>query len=104
MFPGRPNPERGYKKETTVPKTGTRVQKRNDGTKNRNGGTFAKTTLLQNRPFVSSRNCAIYIYIYIPKPNDVIMNVRSIVSLISLVRSLQDSVIVKTSTPDEIIT
>ena len=31
-------------------KTGTRVQKRNDGTKNRNEGTFAKTARLQNRP------------------------------------------------------
>ena len=49
-----------------APKTGTRVQKterryqklergykkRNHGTKNRNEGIFAKTTILQNRPFV----------------------------------------------------
>ena len=35
-------PERGHKKQ-------------NDGTKSRNEGTFTKTTLLQNRPFVSSQ-------------------------------------------------
>ena len=31
------------------------IQKRDDGRKNRKEGTFAKTALLQNRPFVSSR-------------------------------------------------
>ena len=45
----------GTKNGTTVPKTGARVQKRNDGTKNRNEGSFAKTALLQNRDLVSSR-------------------------------------------------
>ena len=50
------NQNEGTKNETTVPKTGTRVQKRNDGTENRYEGTFAKTTCLQNHPFVSSRS------------------------------------------------
>ena len=40
--PGPPKPERGYNKQ-------------NDGTQNWKKGTFAKTALLQNRPFVSSR-------------------------------------------------
>ena len=42
---------KGYKNGTTVPKTGTRgTKKSNDGTGKRGKGTFAKTTLLQNRP------------------------------------------------------
>ena len=55
--PWTPKPERGY----TERNEGTKNQ--NEGTKNRTAvpktgrkkGTFAKTTLLQNRPFVSSR-------------------------------------------------
>ena len=43
--PGPRELERGYKE-------------RNDSTKNRNKGTFTKTALLQNRPFVSSRLCS----------------------------------------------
>ena len=61
MFTGPPRIERGYKNRKMVAKTATRVQKkgndctrkpepghkaRNDGTKNRNEGIFAKTALL----------------------------------------------------------
>ena len=43
---------------TNPPKSGTRERYKNrmDGTKNRNEGIFAKTTLIQNRPFVSLKN------------------------------------------------
>ena len=42
----------GAKNGTTAPKTGTRVQKTERRYQNRNKGTFAKTTLLQNRLLV----------------------------------------------------
>ena len=52
MFLDPQNPERGHKKRNDGTKN------RNEGTKNgatvqknRNGGTFAKTALLQNHPF-----------------------------------------------------
>ena len=51
------NRNEGGKNGSTVPKNQNKGTKnRNDGTKNRNEGTFAKTILLQNRPFVSSRS------------------------------------------------
>ena len=51
--PPPPKPERGYKKRNDRPERG--YKKRNDGTKNGHEGTFAKTALLQNHPFVSSQ-------------------------------------------------
>ena len=56
MFPGLPTTERGYKKRNDGPQKPEQGYKnRNDGTKNRNEVAFAKATLLQNRPVVSSR-------------------------------------------------
>ena len=52
------NPERGHKKNgTPVPKTETIEGTKTEMTKQKTGeGTFAKATLLQNHPFVSSRD------------------------------------------------
>ena len=44
------------KRERWYQKPGRGTKKRNDGTRKRDEGTFAKTILLQNRPFVSSRS------------------------------------------------
>ena len=56
MFPATYNRnEGGFDGCSPVPITGTRVHADVPGTKNRNEGTFAKTALLLNRPFVSSR-------------------------------------------------
>ena len=54
MFPGPPKPERVPKTERRYQKTERRYKKRSEGTKNWNEGIFAKTTLLQNSPFVCS--------------------------------------------------
>ena len=57
VFPGSPKPERGYKKRndgTKKPERGYKKKERRYQ-KSRNEGTFAKTALLQNQPFVSSR-------------------------------------------------
>ena len=58
MFPGTKKTERGY----------MRILPRNE---NRNEGTFAKTTLLRNRPFVSSRYLSLYFVPLLPLGIDV---------------------------------
>ena len=55
MFPGTKNRNEGTFGCSPVPRTGTKVHSDVPGTKNRNKSTFAKTALLRNRPFVSSR-------------------------------------------------
>ena len=54
MFPSTKNRNEGTFRCSPVPKPERGYIRLFPGTKNRNEGTFAKTTLLQNHPFVSS--------------------------------------------------
>ena len=55
MFPDTIDRNEGTFGCALVPKTGSRVHSHVPQYQNRNEGTFAKTTLPLNRPFVSSR-------------------------------------------------